>query len=175
MADAASFDPTPSIAALARHAGVFRSLLAGRTAAEQSFRRAPGAWNLLEIACHLFDEERDDFRTRVRHCLEGAEGQPPAIDPAGWVEQRAYAQQNYDEKLEALLDERSRSLDWLGSQPAPQWDRGFDHPRLGHMTAKLFLVNWVAHDLLHIRQIVRVTYEFHRQSRGEDLSYAGDW
>ena len=43
------------------------------------------------------------------------------------------------------------------------------------MTARLFLVNWLAHDELHLRQLIRYDYLSLQSDSGEDLSYAGTW
>ena len=43
------------------------------------------------------------------------------------------------------------------------------------MSAKLFLTNWLAHDYLHIRQIIRYQYHYLKESTAIDLGYAGNW
>jgi hypothetical protein len=43
------------------------------------------------------------------------------------------------------------------------------------MTAMLFLSNWLAHDYLHIRQIIKLKFDYLEKMTGEGLSYAGDW
>jgi hypothetical protein len=169
------FDPAFIIDGLERNRGVFAQVLAGRSPAAQQFRSAPGKWNLLEIVCHLYDEERDDFRTRVRHTLETPDRQPPGIDPEGWVVARAYAAQDYTAKLDAFLHERDASVAWLRGLGSRDWGRAYVHPRLGPMTARLFLANWLAHDMLHLRQILRSDYQLLQQQSGEDLAYAGAW
>lgn len=43
------------------------------------------------------------------------------------------------------------------------------------MGAKMLLANWLAHDHLHLRQIVRLKYERLKALGGEPLAYAGEW
>jgi hypothetical protein len=169
------FDPNGIIDGLARDREVFQRLLAGRTRAEQIWRPAPAKWSRLEIVCHLRDEERDDFRTRVRHTLAGKEGVPPPADPEGWVTSRNYAAQDYEVTLAAFLAEREASVQWLRGLESPCWDSAFRHPKFGPMSARLFLVNWLAHDALHLRQLVRYDFLSLEREGGEDLSYAGTW
>ena len=38
-----------------------------------------------------------------------------------------------------------------------------------------FSPNWLAHDYLHIRQIIRLKFAYLQQLSKEDLSYAGNW
>ena len=37
----------------------------------------------------------------------------------------------------------------------------------------MFLVNWVAHDYLHVRQILKNKYAWMQDVSGEKLDYAG--
>jgi hypothetical protein len=160
---------------LARNREVFRSLLAGLPEGLYTWRPAPGKWNLLEIVCHLHDEERDDFRARTRSVLEDPDRPLEPIDPVGWVEARGYAQQDFEAMLNNWMDERSASLDWLRSLASPDWTGACLHPKLGRLSAGTFLSNWLAHDYLHIRQIIRLKYQYLQRQTGESLDYAGAW
>ncbi|AUP79052.1 DinB family protein [Flavivirga eckloniae] len=154
---------------------VFKSLLMSKDEVAYLWRPDPKKWNLLEIVCHLLDEERDDFKTRVAHALNTPEEPLVPIDPEGWVEKRAYSTKNYDHMLFAFLEERKQSVVWLKSLADAKWDNELKHPELGNMSAKLFLTNWLAHDYLHIRQILRYNYHYLKQKTNLDLGYAGDW
>ena len=44
---------------------VFQNLLTNKTKDLYLWRPKPEKWCLLEIVCHLLDEEKDDFRARV--------------------------------------------------------------------------------------------------------------
>jgi hypothetical protein len=167
--------PSAIVNELARHQAVFRHLLASKSADAQRWRPAPAKWSLLDIVCHLYDEERDDFRARVRHVLETPDRPPPEIDPEGWVKSRDYAAQDYETKLAAFLGEREVSIAWLRSLDSPPWDRAWRHPRLGPRSAGMFLASWLAHDYLHMRQIIRYDYHFLKERSGQDLGYAGEW
>jgi hypothetical protein len=170
-----TMDPAAIVTGLARNRAVFHHLLASRSADAQRWRPAANKWSRLDIVCHLYDEERDDFRTRVRHALETPDRPPPEIDPEGWVTSREYAAQDYEAKLAAFLAERETSVAWLRSLGSPQWDRAWTHPHLGPMSAGLFLANWLAHDYLHLRQIIRYDYHELKERSGQDLRYAGEW
>lgn len=154
---------------------VFQSLLTGRHEDEYTFKPDNQSWSILEILCHLIDEEREDFKTRIRNTLETPLKQPPPIDPPGWVESRNYAQQVYLERLEAFLTERRQSIKWLKSLDAPAWKNKYQHPEAGAMTAFSLLANWLAHDYHHIRQINRRLYEYLKKKSNVSLVYAGEW
>jgi len=163
------------IQGIAGNRNVFKELLSGLTEAIYLWKPAPEKWCLLEIVCHLYDEEREDFRARTRHVLETPSAPLPSIDPQGWVEARSYLQQNFPDKLNSFLAERDQSVKWLQTLPEPRWDNAYEHPKFGKMTAGMFLSNWLAHDYLHIRQITRMKYDYLKQRTTEDLSYAGSW
>lgn len=169
------FDANAIVDGLERNRGVFERLLAGRTPAEQVWRPAPAKWSRLEIVCHLRDEEREDFHARVRHALAADPAPPAPIDPPGWVASRDYAAQDYATVLAEFLSERDASVRWLRGLESPNWDSALQHLQLGPMTARLFLANWLAHDALHLRQIVRYDFESLQRQSGEDLGYAGTW
>lgn len=154
---------------------VFQSMLAGKDADEYNFRPDKNSWTILEIVCHLLDEEREDFQTRVKNTLTSPEKQPPPIDPPGWVKSRNYAAQNYIEKIDSFLKERKTSIKWLRSLDNPSWKNTYKHPTAGVMTAYYLLTNWLAHDYHHIRQINRRSYEYLQKKSGVKLGYAGDW
>lgn len=129
---------------------------------------------MLEIAGHLVDEEREDFRTRVRVTLETPGTLPPPIDPEGWVKTRNYAGQDYVSKVSEWRKEREASVVWLRSLDTPDWSSSFTHRQFGLLSAGMFLANWLAHDQLHMLQIMRQRYFYFAEIGGEDLRYAGD-
>ena len=166
--------PIQIISDLQRHKDVFRALLLYCPQDFARWKPEPGKWCLLEVACHLLDEEREDFRARVRHTLEHPADPMPPIDPTGWVASRRYMEQDYEAAVKAFLAERESSVAWLHSLRDPQWQNVHDHPKLGPMSALQFLHNWLAHDHLHLRQILSLKQGYLAQG-GQDLSYAGDW
>ena len=153
----------------------FSNLLENKSQEEYLWRSNPEKWCLLEIVCHLVDEEREDFRARVRHALEYSDRDLVPIDPVGWVVKRGYINQDYNGVLKSFLDERDMSIWWLKSLKDVNWNNEIVHAQLGPLSAKLFLTNWLAHDYLHIRQIIRYQYFYLEEKTGVDLNYAGKW
>lgn len=166
---------TKIIQELNRNQQVFKALLSDTSKEACLWKPKPEKWCLLEIVCHLYDEEYEDFRARTRHTLETPDKPAPPIDPEAWVEQRQYMQQDFSEILDKFLAERRTSVHWLKSLSHPNWNNTYQHPELGAMSAKMFLSNWLAHDYLHIRQILNLKFEYLKQLSNENLSYAGSW
>lgn len=163
------------IDALENNHSIFFNLLKAQKKEAYLWRPSADHWCLLEIICHLYDEEKEDFRTRLRTTLETPGILPPAINPAGWITERKYIERNYEIMLHKFLDERTESVHWLRSLEKPQWENSYIHPSLGTVTAHHFINNWLAHDYLHIRQITRLKYNYLKFLSGETLDYAGNW
>lgn len=160
---------------LARNKFAFQGLLSGIDKEAYKWKQGPDKWCLLEIICHLYDEEREDFRARVLSVLRNPENPLTPFDPLVWVKERNYLGQNYDEVLNKFIEEREESVRLLRSLKKPSWGNAYEHPKLGKMTALLFLTNWLAHDYLHIRQINRLKYDFLKDGSDVPLNYAGNW
>jgi hypothetical protein len=163
------------IVQLEQQAQSIRSLVAGVSAEQARWKPTPDSWSILEVVNHLYDEEREDFRTRLKHILDGTDGLPPPIDPAGWVTERRYNERTLAASLADFLDERRHSLAWLQSLPAPNWDSTVETP-FRRLSAGDMLMAWLAHDLLHLRQLVELHYAYHQQqAQPYQVGYAGDW
>jgi len=136
----------------------------------------PKAWSILEVAAHLLDEEREDFRVRLGLLLEDPETDWPPINPEGWVEARAYTTWDLDETVTAWLYERANSLAWLRSLRDPAWENCRTHANGWIVSAGDMLASWAAHDVLHARQLVRLHWAYLQSlCTPFDPGYAGEW
>jgi hypothetical protein len=111
----------------------------------------------------------------VKHTLENPELPLSPIDPVGWVTERKYAEQEYEEALQKFLSERDKSIEWLNTLTDPKWENAHQHPKLGELTAEMFFTSWLAHDYLHIKQITKIRYDYLKEIAGDKISYAGEW
>lgn len=153
-------NPHLLIASLQQSGNAIVALLAGASDAMASFKPSPERWSMLEVLCHLVDEEREDFRQRVQLTLEDPAAQWPPIDPQRWVSERSYAARRLQPTLEEFKAERVRSLRWLHSLDGADWERRHQHPVLDGLCAGDLLASWAAHDLLHLRQIANLGVDY---------------
>lgn len=157
-------------------AGMVTALLEGVSAEEARFKPTPETWSMLEVLCHLYDEEREDFRQRLDILLHRPADPWPPIRPAEWVAERDYNSREFDEMRRKWLEERQKSLAWLRGLENPAWEQSAATPWGATMKAADMFASWVAHDGLHIRQLIEL-----RRARTENLTspyfigYAGDW
>ena len=155
---------------------VFEHLLKNISKEQIYWRPAKDKWCFLEVVCHLVDEEQEDFKQRLSFTLNKPEETWPPIDPDGWVKLRKYIKQDYNAMVQKFLAERIHSIDWLHSLKKANWDNEYVHSIIGTFTAKQILANWLAHDLLHIRQINRMNYQYLVEISGNiNIEYAGVW
>ncbi|MBW3566000.1 MAG: DinB family protein [Acidobacteria bacterium] len=125
---------------------------------EARFRESGEKWSILEIVNHLLDEEILDFRARLQSTIFRPDVPWPRIDPPGWAIEKDYQSRDLAESLVSLAAERASSLEFLPTVSEDELATVHHHPTLGEITAGDLLHSWVAHDLLHLRQIARVRY-----------------
>jgi len=140
------------------------------------WRPDPDSWSILEVVNHLFDEERSDFRQRLEIILQDPNRKWPPIDPQGWIVDRAYNQRDLVESRDNFIDERRISIEWLESLGNIDWEAQCVAPWGSPIKAGDMFAAWVAHDLLHIRQLVELRWAYLVQSLEQyQVNYAGDW
>lgn len=154
---------------------MIRAMLAGIDQEQAQVKPDAKSWSILEVVCHLYDEEREDFREHLDFILHRQNEQYHLIDPQGWITERKYNEQNFAEAQEKFFIERRASLEWLKTIAESDWDTTYTS-EYGSVTAGEMLSCWIAHDNLHLRQLVEL-----RRVRIENLTkpypieYAGDW
>lgn len=160
---------------LANSTEMIRASLTGVNEAESRVKPNAGSWSILEVVCHLHDEEREDFREHLDFILHRQNEEYHVIDPQRWVTERKYNEQSFVEMQEKFFAERKRSLEWLKGLADSNWDTTYTS-QYGSVSAGEMFCSWVAHDNLHIRQLVEL-----RRARIEyitkpyEIEYAGDW
>lgn len=142
---------------------------------ETRWKPARDSWSVLEVLNHLVDEEIYDFRAHLDHILHTPEQTWPEIDPLGWVTLRHYNEGDLNKTLVRFETEREKSLTWLGELTTPDWQTTVTLS-WGTLSAGDMLASWLAHDLLHLRQLVELRYLITAvASQPYQLDYAGKW
>ena len=133
------------------------------------------SWSILEVVCHLYDEEREDFREHLDFILHRQNEEWHRIDPEGWVVERKYNEQSVYEMADQFFAEREKSLEWLIEIAEADWQTTYTS-EYGSMKAGEMFSCWVAHDNLHIRQLTELRRQYiERITQPYDIQYAGDW
>jgi hypothetical protein len=131
-----------------------------------------GTWTVHEIVAHLIHGENDDWIPRARHLLEfgGSRPFPPFDRTFGFDAARA---RPIAELVRDFGRCRKESLAALASLRLTSADlaREGQHPEFGTVTLGQHLATWVAHDLTHLSQIVRVMATQYRTAVGPWARY----
>ncbi len=163
------------ITRLHQNAGAIESLAGGISDEQARWKPDPDSWSLLEVVHHLYDEEKYDFRVRLGIILSQSGESWPPIDPAGWVIERTYNEQDLSEILGGFIYEREKSLRWLNKLESPDWTAVYQAP-WGPITAGDMFVSWVAHDMLHLRQLIELHWAYNNKLvTPYKVEYAGAW
>src|SRR5262245_31196646 len=116
-----------------------------------------GTWSPFDVVGHLIHGERTNWVPRVEHILAHGDAVTfPVFDrKAMFTASKGLA---LSELLDAFEQLRTASLTRLHQLALTDADleRRGRHPEFGIVTMRQHLATWVAHDLGHISQIVRV-------------------
>jgi uncharacterized damage-inducible protein DinB len=142
---------------LQRTPDVLRGLLADLPPQWTEATEGPNTWSPFDVVGHLIHAERTNWMPRVEHLLRHGDAAPfPPFDRDAMF--AASRGRSLDELLDTFGRARRDSLtrlDTLQLTPEDLLRRG-RHPEFGPVTLGQLLATWVAHDLGHLGQIVRV-------------------
>jgi len=157
---------------LRRTPATLRALLIGLPEVWLRATEGPKTWSPFDIVGHMIHGERTDWMPRIEHLLE--HGERIAFPP---FDREAMFEASRGRTLVELLDEfailRTANLERLqslGLTPTDLSRRG-RHPEFGVVTLEQHLATWVAHDLSHIAQIVRVMGRQYSETVGPWAAY----
>jgi hypothetical protein len=142
---------------LRRTPSVVRDLLAGLAPSWTDAVEGPDTWSPFDVVGHLIHGERTDWMPRVEHLLRHGDGVPfPPFDREAMF--TASRGRPLGELLDTFTQLRADSLERLAALGLTDADlsRRGRHPEFGVVTLGQHLSTWVAHDLGHVSQIVRV-------------------
>ena len=97
---------------------MIRALLSGVDQEAARLKPSAESWSILEVVCHLYDEEREDFRehldfilsTSLKTGLHRQKEDWHVIDTDGWVTERNYNEQNFADMQGKFFIERENHL-----------------------------------------------------------------
>jgi hypothetical protein len=132
----------------------------------------PDTWSPYDIVGHLIHGEEADWIPRAKIILEHGETRPfEAFDRVAMFEKsKGKSITELLDTFARLRSENLRELQQLDLTTELLEKRGM-HPELGVVTMKQLLATWVAHDLGHIRQVVRVMAKQYRDEVGPWKAY----
>ena len=167
-----NFTITDGVPILQRTPRVLRELLEGLPESWIKATEGPNTWSPFDVVGHLIHGERTDWIPRVEIILTYGEDRVfPVFDRFAQFE--ASKGKFLRELLETFAQLRTANLERLAALRigAAELERRGRHPELGTVTLGQHLATWVAHDLSHIRQVVRVMGRQYREAVGPWHAY----
>lgn len=132
-------------------------------------------WSVLEVMAHLLKEERLDFRRHLGVIFQQSQPVWPELDPQQWQKRKTKDPESLQELLGDFKTERETSIAWLNVLQNPDWEAAITF-EWGSLSAGDLLASWLAHDILHLRQLTALLYHL---TAGENqpfqVVYAGQW
>jgi uncharacterized damage-inducible protein DinB len=153
---AMDFDLEKATEILERTPGVLRSLLQDLSADWTQPNEGTDTWSPYDVVGHLIHGERTDWIVRAKLILDQKH------EPFTPFDRFAQFRESDGKSLDELLDEfetiRRQNLESVASWRLTDAQLSLEgtHPVFGAVTLRQLLSTWVAHDLAHIGQIVRV-------------------
>lgn len=118
------------------------------------WRPAPGEWSANEALGHIIEADRRGFGGRIRRILA-----EDGVEEHGWDQLAVAAERRDHEKtVTAILEEftsgRRAGLELIDSLTDVDLERHANHDKVGRVTVRNLLHEWVFHDRNHTRQIL---------------------
>ena len=142
---------------LKRTPGALRTLLQDLPGTWTNATEGPNTWSPFDVVGHLIHAERTDWVPRVEHIIRHGDTVPfPAFDrEAMFTASRGLTLAELLDTFDGLRTKSLARIAELNLTDADLARRGL-HPQFGVVTMDQHLATWVAHDLGHVSQVVRV-------------------
>lgn len=161
-----------SLEILERTPKVFNALLNGLPDEWVMQNEGPGTWSAVDVLGHLIFCEKTNFFTRIQVILSGA-GQKvlPPFDMSTQFE--LTKGKNTTGLLTEFSNLRKQNLASLRENHLCEADLNKTglHPKMGTVTLRNVLTTWVAHDLAHTAQVVRVMAKQYKEEVGPFIEF----
>jgi uncharacterized damage-inducible protein DinB len=166
------FDLLKSLEILSRTPEVLENLLSGLSYEWTSAKEEDQGWSVFDIVGHLIHGEKTDWMARLKIILSAQADKKfaPFDRFAQFQESRGKTLSDLLQEFKALRKANLKELSRLNVKEEDFQKTGI-HPSLGQVTLSQLLSTWVAHDLGHIGQIVRVMAKQYKTEVGPWQEY----
>jgi uncharacterized damage-inducible protein DinB len=166
------FDLDASIEILARTPSTLNALLRDLPVEWTSANEGGETWSSFDVLGHLIHGEETDWMARAKIILDHGLSRP--FDPydrfAQFEKSKGKTANQLLDTFESLRRKNLEELRAMGITPDKLQLRGL-HPSLGEVSLSELLATWVAHDLDHIGQVVRVMSKQYAEAVGPWKQY----
>lgn len=145
----------PSAASMLRASAAAIAATARHTSEELlRFRPAPDEWCVKDVIGHLIEAEQRGFAGRISVILENDAPALEGWDPAEVARGRLDSVKDVETLLGELLAMREAGAALVAGLTADNLRRIGRHPKVGNLSVRDVLQEWVYHDANHLKQIL---------------------
>lgn len=123
---------------------------------DAGFHHAPGEWCAKEVTGHIIEAERRGFAGRIRQFLEVEGPDAVAWDQDAVERERRDCERDAASLREELVALRRESVVLVRSLRPEHLARWGTHPKVGRLTVRDLIHEWVHHDRNHLRQLLAI-------------------
>jgi DinB superfamily len=132
---------------------VLRELILALPERAFGYHPSPGKWCIKEVVGHLAEEDERDFVGRIERMLHQTEPRLGLNDQDQVAQQRQDCNKNISELLDEFSAVRNASVRFVEQLSAQDLERTGVHPRIGIISVRELLHEWLYHDLNHVKQV----------------------
>lgn len=169
-----TYDVDNAIAILSRTPEILRILLTGLPPEWASADEGPGSWSPFDVVGHLIHGEKTDWIPRAEIVLGPIADKRfvPFVRDAMLVADANRSIEDLLGEFAGLREQNIRKLQSFALNDEALAKTGI-HPEFGEVTLRQHLATWVAHDLSHLSQVVRVLAKQYGGEVGPWIKYLG--
>jgi len=137
-----------------------------------SIRPAAGEWCANEVLGHLIEADRRGFAGRIRTVL--AEDRPTFVkwDQPGVARERRDNERDTSELIQEFMTARETELAFMAQVDPSLLERTGIHPKVGELSVRDLLHEWVHHDREHLAQMLAVSQVLVRPFMGNARKFS---
>jgi hypothetical protein len=122
--------------------------------ADARWHPATGEWCVNEVIGHMIESERRGFYGRIRRTLEQDHPFEEAWDQIAVARERKDCERMVMSLFMEFMGLRHQSVEMVKALRGDQLDRACTHSKVGELTVRGLLQEWVHHDRNHTKQIL---------------------
>jgi hypothetical protein len=130
-------------------------------------------WCANQVVGHMVEAEKRGFAGRIREILAGK------ARTSAWDQEAVAKERNDCARLGASLwmefmGVRNDSIKFVRSLKPADLSKGIEHPKVGRLTVRDLLHEWIHHDRNHTRQLLQIGQERAWSHMGNSQKFKGE-
>jgi len=130
-------------------------------------------WCANQVIGHIVEAEKRGFTGRIREILSG-KARTAAWDQAAVAKERNDCARLGQSLWMEFMGVRNDSITLVRSLKTSDLSKGIEHPKVGRLTIRDLLHEWIHHDRNHTRQLLQIAQERAWPHMGNSQKFKGE-